>query len=165
MLAFPKNTMACDLAGRMAKIIDYMGTKCDTVWNQIWGGKVRDLIRDSMPSDGSACSSEPIDSGDGENKNSQIFENLIFSIFLYIFSVRELNSMFEEIHDKNFNAHVKDETQKGNEEYKEWFAQQKAEEREAKRLEKEQLAAERAERRQVHSNNRIFLKVDGPNNG
>ena len=71
--------------------------------------------------------------------------------------------MFEEIHDKNFNAHVKDETQKGNEEYKEWFAQQKAEEREAKRLEKEQLAAERAERRQVHSHNRIlFLKVDGP---
>lgn len=66
MLAFPKNTMACDLAGRMAKIIDYMGNKCDTVWNQIWGGKVRELVRDSMPSDGSACSSEPIDSSDGK---------------------------------------------------------------------------------------------------
>ena len=58
--------MACDLAGRMAKIIDYMGNKCDTVWNQIWGGKVRELVRDSMPSDGSACSSEPIDSSDGK---------------------------------------------------------------------------------------------------
>ena len=69
MLAFPKNTLACDLAGRMAKIIDYMGNKCDTVWNQIWGGKVRELIRDSMPSDGSACSSEPIASNDGK-KNS-----------------------------------------------------------------------------------------------
>ena len=66
MLAFPKNTMACDLAGRMAKIIDYMGNKCDTTWNQIWGGKVRELVRDSMPSDGSACSSEPIDSSDGK---------------------------------------------------------------------------------------------------
>merc|ERR1712226_352395 len=114
MLAFPKNTMACDLAGRMAKIVDYMG-------------KVRELVRDSMPSDGSACSSEPIDSSD----------------------VRELNSMFEEVHDKNFNKHVKDETMKGNEEYKEWFAQQKAEEREAKRAEKERLAAEKAERRQI----------------
>ena len=57
--------------------------------------------------------------------------------------------MFEEVHDKNFNKHVKDETMKGNEEYKEWFAQQKAEEREAKRAEKERLAAEKAERRQV----------------
>ena len=57
--------------------------------------------------------------------------------------------MFEEVHDKNFNKHVKDETMKGNEEYKEWFAQQKAEEREAKRLEKERIAAERAERREV----------------
>ena len=57
--------------------------------------------------------------------------------------------MFEEVHDKNFNKHVKDETIKGNEEYKEWFAQQKAEEREAKRAEKERLAAEKAERRQV----------------
>ena len=75
MLAFPKNTMACDLAGRMAKIIDYMGTKCDTVWNQIWGAKVRELIRDSMPSDGSACSSEPIDSSDGEK--------LVFILYLW----------------------------------------------------------------------------------
>ena len=60
-----------------------------------------------------------------------------------------MNSMFEEVHDKNFNKHVKDETMKGNEEYKEWFAQQKAEEREAKRVEKERIAAERAERREV----------------
>ena len=59
--------------------------------------------------------------------------------------------MFEEMHDKNFNKHVKDETIKGNEEYKEWFAQQKAEEREAKRAEKERLAAEKAERREVYS--------------
>lgn len=132
MLDFPKNTMACDLAGRIAKIIDYMGTKCDTEWNQIWGGRVRTLIRDSMPNDGSACSSEPIESS----------------------NVRELNSMFEEMNDKNFNKHVKDETMRGNREYKDWIDAQKAQEREAKRVEKERLAAERAERRQIMAEKR-----------
>lgn len=132
MLAFPKNTMACDLAGRIAKIVDYIGTKCDTTWNQIWGQKVRELVRDSMPDDGATCSSDPIDSQ----------------------SVRELNVMFLETEGLHFNNHVKDQTMAGNAEYKQWMLEQKQAAKEQKQAEKEKLAAERAERRAIMAERR-----------
>ena len=65
MLNMPKNQLACQLAQRIEKIVDYLSPLCDDNWVRNYSGYMRALNESSKPADGSECPSLEIENHPG----------------------------------------------------------------------------------------------------
>lgn len=140
MLNMPKNQLACQLAQRIEKIVDYLSPMCDENWVRNYSGYMRALNQSSKPADGSECPSLEIENHPGARRFNENFAM--------------------ENQGKNFHAHVKEAVDAGNAQYKaEQTAQKEAimsaerarkqEIMDQRNAERQALAAKREERRQL----------------
>ena len=65
MLNMPKNQLACQLAQRIEKIVDYLSLLCDDNWVRNYSGYMRALNESTKPADGSECPSLEIENHPG----------------------------------------------------------------------------------------------------
>ena len=65
MLNMPKNQLACQLAQRIEKIVDYLSPLCDDNWVRNYSGYMRALNESTKPADGSECPSLEIENHPG----------------------------------------------------------------------------------------------------